>query len=91
MCLNVHLAGCPRDARLKPLLLLGTFLFSCSFPILPKHLRKGTWTGRTVTINGSLLMVVGAKLRIPLWLYRPGSLTSTPNSRRLCYTTCNTG
>ena len=59
LCLTVHLAGRvgmpvlkPRQRMYNPLLVL-----------LHKHLRKGTWTERTIlTTSGSLLLVVGGKL-----------------------------
>ena len=63
LCLNIR----PRPGMLvlKPLLLLHLPLLV----LLPKHLRKGTWTEWTITTNGSLLRVVGAKLRIHWLLY----------------------
>ena len=57
------MAGRPTDDRAQPRLLLYLPLLV----LLPKHLRKGMWTGRTLTIDGILLLVVGAKLRTP-WL-----------------------
>ena len=89
LCLNVHLAGLPRDVRAQTVK-LRLLLYLPLLVLLPKHLRKGTWTRRTITTNGSLLQVVGANLRTP-WLlsgYWQGSLTSKPKSWMLCCATC---
>ena len=65
-----------------PVLKLLLLLYIPLLVLLPKHLMKGTWTGRTITTNGSLLLVVGAKMRTPWLLYwrARGSLTSIPKS-----------
>ena len=73
LCLNVHLAGSPRDARVQKLRLLLYLPLLVLLPE-PEHLTKGTWTGRTIPMmNRSLLLVVGAKLRTPWRRYwQPG-------------------
>ena len=71
----------PRQCLYHPLLV-----------ILQKHLRKGNWTGRTITTKRSQLLVVGGKLRIPWLFYWQGSLTQASSSKqklwRLSCKTC---
>ena len=91
----------PLQAALRMPVLIPRFLLELPlFVLLPKHLRKGTWTGRTITTNGIWLKVVGATLRIGStgrdpWLrrdgcskrWRDGSLR-TSKRWRFCCATC---
>ena len=83
LCLNVHLAGSPRDARAQTH--AASVPSSSRAPFQAPEEREVDWEEHNY---GSLLVVVGAKLRTSWQIYWQGYLTSTPKSWRLCCATC---